>query len=151
MTSEFESYPQLPWNSATAVDDARDLLSNAQSEDDAAHAQQAMFNALGNNHAGTYYPIALAVVAHLGLQVELGSLWAQYAAVQTLLDLTGSFEPENGYEAFAPSEQEPAAHVQSELRRQVRGLASKLRTVAVHDRPASLGAAELIELVAGEA
>ena len=110
-----------------------------------------MLNALGNNHAGTYYPVALAVVAHLGFQIELGSSWAQYAAVQTLLDLAGSFEPEIGYETFAPSEPASAVQVSSELRRQVRQLVPKLRAVADHDRPASLGAAELVELVDGEA
>lgn len=98
--NEFAAYPQPSWNAATSVDAALDglIMVKSETETEAARAQEVLLNALGNNHEGTYYPVAIAVVAHLGTQLEWGGPWPEHAAVGVLLDLAGSFEPEPGYE-----------------------------------------------------
>ena len=149
--NDFASYPQPSWNTAGSIDAAIDKVIMAASQNEATKAHEAVLDALGNNHAGTYYPVALAVVPHLGFQVEWGGPWAQHAAVQALLDLTGSFEPERGHEVLGLPGAQQQVHLRKELRAQVRLLLPVLRSLAEHGQPASKGAQELIELVDGEA
>src|SRR5262245_44878520 len=54
--------------------------------------------AFGNNHAGTYYPVALVAVPFLLEIAAHGGPWARVGALDILVDLTGSFEPEAGCE-----------------------------------------------------
>lgn len=150
LPDDFASYPQPPWNTEGSVEAAIGKLIMAASEEDAVKSCEALLNALGNNHAGTYYPVALATIQHLGFQVEWGSPWAQHAAVQVLIELTGSFEPELGYEAFVLPGTESQVYLRRELRLQVRLLLPALRNLAAHVWPASGGAHELIELMGSE-
>ncbi len=54
--------------------------------------------ALGNNHAGTYYPIALPAVQFLGQIVNGERVAARVRALDVLVELVGSFNPEPGFE-----------------------------------------------------
>jgi hypothetical protein len=149
--NEFDAYPQPSWNTATSVNAALDGLIMVESETEAAREYEMLLNALGNNHAGTYYPVAIAVVPHLGTLLELGRPWPEYAAVEVLLDLAGSFEPEPGHELLTVPNAQDRLNVRRELLAQVRLLVPALRSLAKHDGPASRGARELIELVGAEA
>jgi hypothetical protein len=150
-SSDYGQYAQPPWNTSASVEAALKQIAVAASEVEARAATEAVLNAVGNNHAGTYYPIALAVIPDLGLQIELGGPWEQYSAVQVLLDLTGSFEPEPSYEVFSKPGAAAATSLRTQLREQVRGLSLKLQALARHGRPASAGAQELLELIGSEA
>ena len=133
--NEFAAYPQPSWNAATSVDAALDGLIMVKSETEAAKAHEVLLNALGNNHAGTYYPVAIAVVPHLGTQLELGEPWPEHAAVEVLLDLAGSFEPEPGYELLTVPNVQDRLHVRRELLAQVRLLVPVLRSMRPANSP----------------
>jgi hypothetical protein len=62
-----------------------------------------MLYALGNNHAGTYYPVALAAVPFLGAILRDGGPTARLRTLDVLVDLVGSFAPEPGYEVIETS------------------------------------------------
>lgn len=62
-----------------------------------------MLYALGNNHAGTYYPVALAAVPFLGAILREGGPTARLRALDVLIDLVGSFQPQPGFETVATS------------------------------------------------
>lgn len=143
---EFDQYPQPPWNTTTSVEAALNRVGHAATEADAAAAYEALLNAVGNNHAGTYYPVVLAIVNRLGFHVEFGEPWAQYAAVQVLLDLAGSFEPEAGHDVFGMDGAKPAS-LRAQLQEHVQALATKLEFLARCERPASTCAQELLELI----
>jgi hypothetical protein len=68
---------------------------------DAAYSR--MLYALGNNHAGTYYPVVLAAVPFLGAILRDGGATARLRTLDVLIDLVGSFEPEPGFEVVESS------------------------------------------------
>ena len=151
LSSDYGQYPQPPWNNSMSVEAALGQVAVAASEVEAVAAYEAVLNAVGNNHAGTYYPVALAAIPELGFHIEFGGPWAQHSAVQVLLDLTGSFEPEPGCEVFIKPGTATGMSLRAQLRGQVQGLSTKLQVLARHKRPASAGAQELLGLIASEA
>ena len=68
------------------------------SPDTSQEAYSRMLYALGNNHAGTYYPVALAAVPFLGAILRGGGPTARLRTLDVLVDLIGSFAPEPGFE-----------------------------------------------------
>jgi hypothetical protein len=50
--------------------------------------------ALGNDHAGTYYPLAVPAAKCVGEILRAGSAEARWQALDLLTDLVGSFEPD---------------------------------------------------------
>ena len=151
VSSDYGQYQQPPWSTSVSVEAAIGQVAVAASEVEASAAYEAVLNAVGNNHAGTYYPVALAVIPDLGLHIEFGGPWAQHSAVQVLLDLTGSFQPEPGCELFSKPGTAAGISLRAQLREQVQGLSHKLQVLARHGRPGSAGAQELLELVGSEA
>jgi hypothetical protein len=73
------------------------------SPETADEAYSRMLYALGNNHAGTYYPVVLAAVPFLGAILRDGGATARLRTLDVLIDLVGSFEPEPGFEVVASS------------------------------------------------
>jgi hypothetical protein len=89
----WSEYAQPQWNKPGSVVDA--LSGVARGE---ASAYDAVLYAVGNNHAGTYYPVVLPVMPFLEEMVDTGNASSQRVALDVLLDLFGSFRPEPGYE-----------------------------------------------------
>ncbi len=56
--------------------------------------------ALGNNHAGTYYPVAIPAIPFLREILECGAEWSRVTVLDILIDLFCSFEPEPGFHAM---------------------------------------------------
>jgi len=54
--------------------------------------------AVGNDHCGSYRPVVLAVVPFLGEILRDGGDTARARTLDALVDLTGSFGPEPGFE-----------------------------------------------------
>ncbi|MGJ5816660.1 hypothetical protein [Paludibaculum fermentans] len=77
----------------------RQILSahNEQSSSDAYHL---LLNAIGNDHAGTYYSIALGILPSMERILREGSPWSQRTILEVLIELYGSFEPEPGQERY---------------------------------------------------
>jgi hypothetical protein len=101
-TVRWDLEAQPPWNEKDSVANALRALSVASS-DGSDEAYSRMLYALGNNHAGTYYPVALAAVPFLGAILREGGPTARLRALDVLIDLVGSFEPEPGFETIATS------------------------------------------------
>lgn len=91
---------QPPSNAKDEVANALRTLSVASPET-SEQACSRMLYALGNNHAGTYYPVALAAIPFLGAILREGGPTARLRALDVLIDLLGSFQPESGFETVA--------------------------------------------------
>ena len=92
------SFPQPEWNSPDDVPSALRLVASAASERESHAAYDDYLYAVGNNHSGSYYPVVVPTIPFLGEVLVEGGEWAKWTAVQALIDLTASFEPERGYE-----------------------------------------------------
>lgn len=97
---DFSGYPQPEWNGPDSVEVALNLVIQAHDEESSSSAYNKLLYAVGNNHAGTYYPVALAVMPSLEAIVRGGKPWPQRTVLEALIDLFSSFEPEPGYDTF---------------------------------------------------
>ncbi len=73
----------------------------AASPDTGWDASSRVLFAVGNNHAGSYYPVVLKVVPFLGLILRSGGSTARLRTLDVLIDLIGPFEPEVGFDVVA--------------------------------------------------
>ena len=87
-----------PTSSPTAVPLAIRAIGLATTDDDASAAYHRFLFAVGNNHAGTYYPVVLETIPFLEALVENGHSLARQTSLDILIDLAGAFRPEPGYE-----------------------------------------------------
>lgn len=72
--SVFGQFPQPESNDAGAVDAALQALRCARDEPTSKEAYDAFLWAVGNNHAGTYYPVILAVLPEIEQILVSGEL-----------------------------------------------------------------------------
>lgn len=98
MTTPWDSLAQPEWNQAGAVASALDVVAAASTETEARSAYDRMLYALGNNHAGTYFPVALWALPHLSSLLRSGGTTTREVILDVLIDLAGSFAPEPGFE-----------------------------------------------------
>ncbi len=102
--SEFEGegahvsgqFPQPESNDAGAVKAALLALRSAHDEPTSREAHDAFLCAVGNNHAGTYYPVILAVLPDVEKILVSGTAWAQRATMEALIDLGAHSCPRGG-------------------------------------------------------
>jgi hypothetical protein len=104
MEALLEMYPQPEWNTIASVAEAMLAIASASNQQQASEAYDRLLYAIGNSHAGTYFPVALTALPKLASVLSDGSSWAQLATLNVLIELTGSFVPEPGYERFAGSD-----------------------------------------------
>lgn len=97
---EFDAYPQPDWNRPESVSAALESVLQTCDEESSSSAYNKLLYALGNNHAGTYFPVALAVLPHLGSILDDGKPWPQRTVLEALIDLFSSFEPDPAYDTF---------------------------------------------------
>jgi hypothetical protein len=101
----------------------------------------AMLDAIGDNHAGTYGADALLMPAAVTTILGHGSPLACFGAIEALIDLCGSFEPD-----IDP--QDPAAAaLASRLRAAAQDLLPTLRDLVNGHGVAAPGATRLIALL----
>jgi hypothetical protein len=142
---------QPEWNAADAVPASLRALAMCASEEEALAAYHAVLYALGNNHAGTYYPVTPTAVSFLGEVLVNGGQWARISTLDILLDLYGSFEPEPGVRTTETGE---ATHSLGRLvRESISGLSSLVKAAATSDRSVERErtlAVALLELMSGD-
>jgi len=97
--SYFDSPPQPAWNRPGDVAEALHAVATASTEEQAQQAYHRTLYSLGNNHAGTYYPIALWVLPELSELLRSGGPITREIVLDVFVDLVGSFEPEGGHES----------------------------------------------------
>lgn len=94
----WSTLPQPATNDSEAVPRALKALRDSTTGEEAQSSYHRVLYAVGNNHAGTYYPVVLQIVPFLGELLTHGSVLVREATLDILVDLTGSFEPEPGFE-----------------------------------------------------
>ena len=112
-----------PWSSADEIEAAVRALASASRKTDQAAYRRVLF-AIGNNHARTYWPAALALIPRLEDILLEGTEVARTRALSILLDLIYLFAPEPGFERIeTPRGPRPLAElVRAELGRLERAI-----------------------------
>lgn len=123
--TESSAVPQPVWNSPSSVADAIAAVRSAADRACSKQAYDQLLHALGNNHAGTYYPIAIAVIPALKNILESEATWPKVAVLEALIDLTGSFVPELGHDCM-PGTNHSTRHA---MREAVAGLLAVLESL----------------------
>lgn len=134
-------FPQPESNSSGSVEAALDALRHAQDESTANEAYDAFLWAMGNNHAGTFYPVVLAVLPEIEQILTNGKAWAQRAVIESLIDLGGSFVPEEGYENYL------GASVQEALNAFIHSMRHHIAPLANGNDARAKSAVDLLELI----
>jgi hypothetical protein len=91
-------HAQPDGNQPDAVPTSLRALATSSTQDESRAAYNTFLFAVGNNHAGTYFPVVLAALPFLGEVLRLGGDWARIAVLDILIDLNGSFAPAPGFE-----------------------------------------------------
>lgn len=97
---DFSQFPQPESNESNTIQDALEALRTAHNLDSANEAYDRFLWSVGNNHSGTFYPVVLAVLPQIEQILTNSGGWAQRAAMESLIDLCGSFVPESGHEVY---------------------------------------------------
>jgi len=96
-TISWDDLPQPEWNGPGEVPEALRAIVAIANQRDAHAAYNRFLYALGNNHAGTYYPVALWAIPFLGPLLATGTSIIRETVLDILVDLTGSFVAESGF------------------------------------------------------
>lgn len=138
-------FPQPESNEAGDVEAALDALRHAKDESTAAEAYDAFLWTMGNNHAGTFYPVILSVLSEVEQILMHGNPWAQRAVMESLIDLGGSFVPEEGYENYL------GASVQETLNAFIHSMRHHVAPLSKGNGACAKSAADLLELIDDQA
>lgn len=147
---QWNAFAQPEWNKPHSVPDALAKLMAATDVESCSSACDKLLYSVGNDHAGTYYPVLLAVLPFLEEAVMQGAHWPQRAALSVLDDLYASFHPEPGYEqAVLPGV--GAQEIESRFRHRVKALSSALAQIASNNTPNAEIAGDLLGLLSEDA
>lgn len=141
MKPSVSTYPQPDWNGPDSVAKALDALRDANDEISAHDAYDQYLWAVGDNQIGTFFPIVLATLPDLEQLIIHGGFWVQRAVIESLIDLTGSFVPQEGYELYE------GIAVQQSLQTAVFAMRSHLLPLATGSDVRAVGATDLIEII----
>ena len=148
--SDIESYAQPSWNQKTTLVRVQEAIEAASSRPEAEKACCALLYAVGNNHAGTYFPVALAMFPFFGHVLRHGSEWSRFAILEALTDLSLSFEPEPGHENFAVLPSDRTESLKSLLLARVGDLREVLESIATGNSAESASAQDLLHALREE-
>ncbi len=98
--TDFAVYPQPEWNGPHSLSIALTSVAHVCDKESSSRAYNALLYAIGNNHAGTYYPVVLAIIPRIDEILLAGKAWPQHTVLEVLIDLCSCFQPELGYETF---------------------------------------------------
>jgi len=94
------AFAQPEWNDAETLQAALNSVLDAKDEQSTQEAYHRLLYALGNDHAGTYYSVALGIVPTLEQILRIAGPWPRRTALEVLIELYGPFHPEPGQEKF---------------------------------------------------
>jgi hypothetical protein len=132
---------QPDWNEPDSVELALKALRDARDEESAVDATDRFLWSVGDNEAGSFYPVVLDALPAIAQILAEGGAWSQQAAIETLIDLAGTFAPEEGHETHE------GAAVLDSIRTFVRSMRSVLAPLAGAGDARARSAGELIELI----
>ena len=136
-----DHYPQPEGNDPGSLSGALKALRAAHDESSAGEAYDRFLWVVGNNHTGTFYPVVLAALPHIEQILIDGGAWPRHAAMESLIDLGGSFVPEPGHETYL------GASVQDTLRAFIRSMRPHIVPLAQGSNEPSTSAKDLVELI----
>lgn len=147
MTAEIDwaAFPGPVEYVPAAVPAAFELMRRATNEREANAAYHAMLFAIGNDHRGTLYPVAVAALPEIIQLTHAAAPWTRWAAVQILTDCLTSFEPEPGFEVVTLANGQ-LVDVQTTVRAQITSSVRNLRSNLDSESDAAVRNA-LMELV----
>jgi hypothetical protein len=126
---DWTNYDQPEWNEPNSVPSALLALAMCENED----VYTRLLSALGNNNAGTYFPVAIPAVTILGIVVSRGEVCARMPALCVLEEYAaGSFCPEPTYKELF-----------GEMRKKLVGLRPIISEIVSHESVRDLGEREL--------
>lgn len=141
-----ERFVQPARNAVDAVPAAIRALADG-TDQDRRRAYHRLLYALGNDHAGTCFPVVLPAVEFLGEVLRDGALVARLRTLDVLLDLLGSFWPEPAYEEVETDRgRRPLRDVLHESTKRLRAVVERRRQAPETGEEAKL-AGELLELL----
>ena len=79
------SHPE--WNDARSLSAAFDSILTANNEESSLNAYHRLLYAVGNDHAGTYYSVALGILPIIERILRDGSPWSQHTVLEVLIEL----------------------------------------------------------------
>ncbi|HWB61768.1 MAG TPA: hypothetical protein VG733_19955 [Chthoniobacteraceae bacterium] len=91
---DWSSFPQPGWNTKNSVMMALRDFNSVHDDQSSEKVYNRLLYALGNNHAGTYFPVAIPVIAFLGDVIVFGNVWQRVTALDVLIDYSLSFCPD---------------------------------------------------------
>ena len=147
---QWATYPQPEWNKPHSVVSSLSKVMTAKDAQSCSSAYESLLYSMGNNHAGTYYPVLLAAMPFQGEILLNGPRWPQRAVLCALDDLYASFHPEPGHEKISlrgESDQE----VDVLFRRSVQSFRGTLERIESSANENSSLARELIGLLSDDA
>jgi hypothetical protein len=124
-------------------------LAAASTADEAALAYNAFLFAVGNNHAGTYFPIVIDTLPFLEEIIREGSMLARNATLDALIDLVGAFEPDPAFQSITTGPEERRL-VRDVLRERVAAMDDLITRFALDlsaERDTRVRAGALLELI----
>lgn len=124
---------------STDVAHALERLRAANDQESSQRAYDAFLCSVGNNHAGTYRAVVLDAISEAAPLLRETSPWTCRAILEALIDLNGSFCPEQGYDEF---EGRPLKQLVSE---RIAGLRPDIEAAARRADVASASANELLD------
>lgn len=128
----WESIAQPDWNASDEVPAAIRELASCSSEPKSLNAYNRVLYAFGNNHAGTYYPVALAALPFLAKILHGDEQWARMTTLDILIDLIASFAPEPGFEmVFTPDGE--TKKLEALLREEIQQMSPLIQSIASAD------------------
>ena len=141
------SYPQPAWNQPSTLVRVQEAVEAAYSRTTADEASCALLYAVGNNHAGTYYPIVLTLFPLFESVLRHGSAWSRYAVLESLIDLCGSFEPASEYVMFAVPPSDKPQGLAALLLSNANQLCELVKDIAIFGDVDSDSASELLRVL----
>jgi hypothetical protein len=138
-------FAQPEWNDPRSVAVAFAHAAIAVDATSCKSAYDRVLYALGNNHAGTYYPVVVAALPVFESLLNSQSLWAQRCALCILDDLFASFRPEPGFESASLGG--GVEDVEAAFEAGVRAFRPLLEALAMEAGPNAQPASELLLLI----
>ncbi|HET7867857.1 MAG TPA: hypothetical protein VFL86_25920 [Burkholderiaceae bacterium] len=139
--THLETYPQPEGNDPGSVPAALKALAQAHDESSALEACDRFLWTVGNNHAGTFFPIVLAALPQMEQILIGGGAWSRQAAMEALIDLGGPFVPEQGHETHL------GVPVQETLRLFIRSMRPHILPLTHASGELRRSAEDLVELI----
>jgi hypothetical protein len=127
--SQLSAYAMPEWSSPQKIEHSLAAIRDCTDQADSTAAYHRLLYAVGNDHAGIYYPVAVPVVRRLGEMLTTDNMWARRATLDALVDLSYSFAPSPGHYAMMLPDGS-SVDTEHALRAAISNMRDKLSTLA---------------------